>query len=107
MAVPLALSKPKDELANYWQVLRVRRDLWWIFGSAVLLNVGIWAAIIGRSQFNAIVPLGGLGVITLNLGLTLVLIRKEAILTQALALTAAAIQLLLIIMVIRVGIIGF
>ena len=92
--------------AAFWRARTIRRDLGWLFGISLGLNAVIWGLDLVWNRRPVLIPLSGLCVILLNSALTVVFVRKEAVLTQALAATALAIQLLLLILVIRTGIVG-
>lgn len=88
------------------KLVKTRRDLVLLYGAATVLVIALWIIVLVWFPFDSFIPFAGTGVLLLNGSLSLVFLRKDTIITQALAATAGTIQILLIIFVIRTGSLG-
>lgn len=107
MGTEVANVPPKKQLGTpYVRELLERRDLLWLFGLSLATNGIAWGLMLGWYQFTSVIPLIGVVVILLNAGLSLIFIRKDTVITQAFGVTAVSVQLLLLILIVRTGLLG-
>ena len=101
-SINIALTWLKDRFLG----LAAERELLWLFIGALAINVIAW--LLGQMWylFNPLYALFGLAIVGVNVMLALVFVQKDKVIAQSLATTALVVQILLLVLVLRMGVTG-